>query len=128
MRQQYHSRKVGTDVLIWDINALLLKSADLPIKEIALTSILEFEETWWYQTREDVPNCRSLVDHMRLILACELQYPILLSPDGRLMDGMHRVCKAHLEGRSSILSRQLLKLPPPDYLNVNLADLPYYGT
>ncbi|MEM9525883.1 MAG: hypothetical protein AAGA31_04690 [Bacteroidota bacterium] len=125
MRQQYHSRNIGPDVLIWDVNALIQANDHLPTKKILLSDIQEFEENWWYQSKNSVPTCQSIVDHFHLIAACELKYPILLGPKGRLIDGMHRVCKAHLEGRTFILARQLLKLPSPDYRNVDFDDLPY---
>ena len=35
----------------------------------------------------------------RKIEETDLEYPIILAADGRVMDGMHRVCKALLEGK-----------------------------
>ena len=35
---------------------------------------------------------------MRLVERAELAYPIILAPDGRVLDGMHRVAKALLQG------------------------------
>ena len=40
------------------------------------------------------------------------------------MDGMHRVAKAALEGRSEIEAVQFEEDPEPDYLNRRLSDLP----
>jgi hypothetical protein len=42
------------------------------------------------------------------------------------MDGMHRVCKAHLEGRETIEVVQFEVDPDPTYIDVkNVDDLPY---
>ncbi|MFW8565343.1 hypothetical protein [Orrella sp. 11846] len=38
---------------------------------------------------------------------------------------MHRVVKAYLQGRTSVLAYQLPVLPEPDYVGVDQDDLPY---
>ncbi|MDV6345828.1 hypothetical protein [Nitrosomonas sp. Is37] len=43
---------------------------------------------------------------------------------GRLMDGMHRVAKAYLDGHIHIKAVQLQVLPEPDYVGVDPDDLP----
>jgi len=45
--------------------------------------------------------------------------------DGRVMDGMHRVCKALLEGRETIAALQFELDPEPDFRDVQPDDLPY---
>lgn len=70
-------------------------------------------------------TCREVVDHARLMLDCDLAYPVILSSDGRVMDGMHRICKALLEGRDEIEVVRFLQDPEPDYVGVRPDDLPY---
>jgi hypothetical protein len=41
------------------------------------------------------------------------------------MDGMHRVSKAYLEGRTTISAVQLTSDPEPDFVGVDGAELPY---
>jgi hypothetical protein len=41
------------------------------------------------------------------------------------MDGMHRVLKVALSGASQIQAKRFEPDPPPDYVDVNLSDLPY---
>ena len=62
---------------------------------------------------------------MRLIEQTDLSYPIILSSDGRVMDGMHRVAKALFEGRKTIEAVQFNQDPEPDYEDVHPDDLPY---
>jgi hypothetical protein len=38
-----------------------------------------------------------VIEHARLIREVNLRYPVILGPDGRVMDGMHRVARAILE-------------------------------
>ncbi len=66
-----------------------------------------------------------MVGHTRLILDCNLGFPIILSSDGRVMDGMHRVCKALLEGWTDIEAVRFVSDPAPDYVGVSPDDLPY---
>jgi hypothetical protein len=70
-------------------------------------------------------TCRKVVDHARLLQACDLAYPVILSSDGRVMDGMHRIGKALLEGRDWIDAVRLIEDPEPDYVGVRPADMPY---
>jgi hypothetical protein len=60
-----------------------------------------------------------------LILEADLTYPILLSLDGNVMDGMHRVAKAILEGSTEIKAIHLPALGEPNYRNCLPDDLPY---
>ena len=125
MRQQYHFLKVDKDIHIWDINKILQQYSDLPIKNVKIEDIKEIDEGYWYDVGGNLPTCRSIVEHAKLILAADLNYPILLCKEGRVMDGMHRVCKALLEGKRMIDAIQLPKKIPPDYINVHPDQLPY---
>ncbi|WP_299495955.1 hypothetical protein [uncultured Shewanella sp.] len=62
---------------------------------------------------------------MKLINEADLTYPILLCHQGRLIDGMHRVCKALISGHTSIKVKQFPHNIPPDYINIDPNDLTY---
>jgi hypothetical protein len=64
------------------------------------------------------------VDHVRLILDCDFTFPIILSSDGRVMDGMHRVCKALLLAHRDIEAVRFARDPEPDYIGVEPDKLP----
>ena len=125
IRPQYHGRHTDDGFLVWDVRKLLDRAVELPVIDVDLSTIAEFDENWWYQSATDIPSCRSIADHVKLMQAADLQFPILLCAEGRLMDGMHRVMKAHIEGRSTIAARRFDVTPPPDHIDVDLADLPY---
>ncbi|MFP8875159.1 MAG: hypothetical protein VCB42_11695, partial [Myxococcota bacterium] len=63
--------------------------------------------------------------HMKLIQEVDPSFPIILAADGRVMDGMHRVARAVLEGRDEIEAVQFERTPEPDYVDCNPTDLPY---
>lgn len=125
MRKQYHFRRSAGDVLIWDCDRLVALSSELPRKTVPLSSIRELGEAYWRLDGEAHLTCGEIVEHIRLIREADLSYPIILSSDGRIMDGMHRVMKAVLEEREGIRAVQFDEDPEPDYVNVPAAELPY---
>lgn len=124
MRKQYHSRKTEAGVKIWDVDRLVRLTRDLPRSRIPLSSIKELDEPYWFEEGK-TPTCREILEHFRLMQETELIYPIILSSDGRVMDGMHRVLKAALGGLEFIEAVRFEVDPEPDYLNVSLDKLPY---
>ncbi len=125
MRPQYHFRSSERGLLAWDVRKLVAMSQDLPVENVPLTAIAELDEPFWYDLEGDAPTCRSIAMHARLIAETDLAYPIILDPDGRVMDGMHRVCKALGLEMESISARRLPTLPEPDFVGIPPEDLPY---
>jgi len=58
--------------------------------------------------------------HAKLIAETDLKYPIILSADGRVMDGMHRVCKAFINNSDTLSAVQFEVNPAPDYIDVDI--------
>ena len=54
--------------------------------------------------------------HAQRICAADLTYPIILSAEGYLMDGGHRLAKAWLMGLIEIQAVQFTEDPVPDYI------------
>jgi hypothetical protein len=50
---------------------------------------------------------------------------VILGSDGRVMDGMHRVVRAVLDGRTTIRAVRFVVDPEPDHRNCLPDDLPY---
>lgn len=125
MRRQYHFRQSSAGLLAWDVHRLIAQSRDLPVSHVALSTIAELDEAYWWDTDSPPPTCRQVIEHMQLVEAADLQYPIILCPRGRVMDGMHRVAKALLLGKSEIAAVRLLELPSPDHVGVDPDDLCY---
>ncbi|HEX6749334.1 MAG TPA: hypothetical protein VF092_18715 [Longimicrobium sp.] len=125
MRKQYHLRPSPLGLLAWDVDRLIELTRRLPPVEVPLDSIRELDEPFWFGGGSETATCRAVADHARLISETDLKYPVILGADGRVMDGMHRVAKAYLEGRSTILAVRLERDPEPDFAGVDEADLPY---
>ena len=125
MRKQYHLRQSPAGLLAWDVDRLIALTADLAPQTVSLADIRELDEPFWFGGGSEAATCRAVADHARLISETDLSYPIILGADGRVMDGMHRVAKAYLEGRDVIVAIQLAVDPAPDFIGVDEAALPY---
>jgi len=125
MRKQYHFRKKGKDTWIWDIDRLVSLTRQFETIELPIKEIRELDEAFWYDHPTDIPTCRSVANHAKLIQESNLEHPVIMSPEGRIMDGMHRVCKAYISGKETIKARRFITLPEPDYVNVPADELPY---
>lgn len=125
LRKQYWFRPSERGLLAWDVHRLIVLSRELPIREVPITAISELDSTYWYGDEAERPTVRSLVEHMRLVQAADFDHPILLSASGRVMDGMHRIAKAELEGRETIAARRFEVDPEPDYVGLRPDELPY---
>jgi len=125
MRTQYYFRRSPQGLCAWNVHRLVELSQTLPRERVPLTVIRELDEPHWANERVQQLTCREIVDHARLMLECDLTFPIILSSDGRVMDGMHRVCKAILQGLSDIEAVRFIDDPEPDHIGVQPDDLPY---
>jgi elongation factor P hydroxylase len=61
---------------------------------------------------------------MRLTAEADRSYPIILAADGRVMDGMHRIARAVLDGETTIKAVRFTTDPEPDHRNCTPEDLP----
>ncbi|MNM81413.1 hypothetical protein D3C81_934160 [compost metagenome] len=107
------------------MHRLIKLAADLPVEQIPVSAIAELDEPYWYDNEGETPSGRSIAMHMQLVNAADQAYPIILCPQGRLMDGMHRAVKAVVLGIDSIHAYRLPVLPAPDSVGVDPDDLPY---
>lgn len=124
MRKQYHLRPSEEGPLAWDVDRLIALTRDLPRRQVSLTAIKELDEPYWFGLN-DTPTCRAVAAHARLIEETDLRHPIILFADGRVADGMHRVCKAVMLERSTIEAVQFVTDPAPDYVGIDPDILPY---
>ena len=123
MRKQYYFRPSDRGLLSWDVDRLVELSQSLPRKRVPLNAIRELDEIW---VSDDEPlTWRTIVAHMELIEAADLSFPIILSAAGAVMDGMHRVAKAVMEGREEIEAVQFDEDPAPDHVGLGPKELPY---
>jgi hypothetical protein len=125
VRKHYYFRHAKDGFDAWDVDHLIELSRALPVQEIDVASISEVDSVYWIGADGSAPTVRILVGHMKLIEKVDLSFPIILSSDGLVMDGMHRVAKALLEGLPTVLAVRFVIQPDPDFRNIQPGDLPY---
>jgi len=123
MRKQYFFRQSDKGLLAWDVEKLIAATMTMPRFEHPLANIKELDQPVFGPG--EVPSWRSLLEHMKLLEAADLAYPIILSANGEVMDGMHRVTKAVRDGKQTIEAVQFSTDPPPDFVAKNPQELTY---
>ena len=122
MRKQYYFRPSPAGLLAWDVDRLVALSRTFTVRAVPLTEIRELDDAF---VGGDEPTWRAFAEHCRLVQEAELRYPIIRAADGAVMDGMHRVTRALIEGRDTIDAVQFDTDPEPDYVGREPDDLPY---
>jgi len=125
MRKQYHFRPAERGLLAWDVDRLVKLSSGFTRIEVPLSEIRELDQPFWFSDPANPPTCRNVALHAKLMNETDLRHPIILSQSGRVMDGMHRVCKALILGKESISAVRFDRDPDPDFVGVAAEDLPY---
>lgn len=96
----------------WDMDTLLSAAKGLPVYDLQLSALNLSNNPWG----EFIP-IMDLLYHMKRIKEADLSYPIIQTPDGIICDGWHRVCKAILQGETTIKAVRLRVMPNPDRVN-----------
>jgi hypothetical protein len=84
----------------WDVDRLIRLAADLPAAEVALGDLPKVDEYSFDKLGR--PTVRTVEEHFRRMSDMDPSDPVILEPGRRVMDGMHRVARALLEGRMAI--------------------------
>jgi len=110
-----HSHTVPGGRGWWWTERLWHEAEDLPVEKVEVSSVIELDMDCWFGER-NTPTIRAVAEHTRRINDADLVHPIILASDGRLMDGGHRLAKAHLLGHTTINARRFQVDPDPDWV------------
>lgn len=96
----------------WRVPDLWAAAKQLPIESILIASLPEISDSWIAFL--DDPTHPEVSQEWTRIQEASLNYPILLSPCGYVMDGYHRLAKAILLGQKHLLGQRFTDetLPP----------------
>ena len=87
-------------------------AAGLPIRKVRVRDLNALDEVRWFSERMNkLPTCRAVAEHARNIYEVDFRFPLFSHRQG-WADGMHRLCKAFLEGMEEIDAVQLPTMPP----------------
>ena len=98
----------------WKATTLWHLSETLPVEQVPLESFDWTNDNFQCGSLSDPPLWRDIGDHTKRILAANLKYPIVISPDGAVMDGMHRILKCYAFGLPTVPAVRMPTIPPPD--------------
>lgn len=87
----------------WDVERLWQLARGLEIVEVSVDDLSDFDsDEPWYGYGADAATCRSVANHAKKIQNSDLTFPIVLSSDNHVLDGMHRVAKAWIHGLKTV--------------------------
>jgi hypothetical protein len=104
-----------TETHVWRVPRLWVLAHTLPVAFIPVAALLPHLDTAHWLGEDEPLTVRALVEQARRILRADLAYPIILSVDGSIMDGMHRLAKAWITDAETIAVVRFSDDPAPDY-------------
>lgn len=96
----------------WNVQTLWDAAKDLPTYEVPLIGMDVSNIGVWDGAAS---GYLAYLAHMKLILDADMSYPIILTPEGSIADGRHRLGKAIIEGRTKVSIVRLPFMPVPDW-------------
>ena len=98
----------------WTARRLWALAAALPVEEVPLDDFDWRNDNFQCNALSDPPLWRDIGDHMKQALAADLRYPVIISAEGNIMDGMHRILKCYAFGLPSVKAVRFTTNPEPD--------------
>ncbi len=109
-----YEERHGDTLYYWKATTLWKLAEPLPVEHVPLESFDWTNDNFQCGSLSDPPLWRDIGDHTKRILAADLDYPIIISPKGSVMDGMHRILKCYAFGLPIVSAVRLSEMPPPD--------------
>ena len=113
-QRTYSDVQEDKTLLAWEVERLWELTKDYPRKHVPLSAISDFDLVCWFDGKDYLPTCRAVTVHARKIMEAEFIHPVILSAQGHVMNGMHRVAKAWLLGHETVEAVQFDVDPEPD--------------
>lgn len=101
-------------ITIWDA-AKTLDPILISIEEI----VSQLDNDRWFRHYQE-PTARNILPHVVRVINADLSYPIIISPMGSILDGVHRLMKAVILDKKTIMAIRLHSLPPSDSENIDI--------
>ncbi|HEY3434249.1 MAG TPA: hypothetical protein VGK41_01215 [Solirubrobacterales bacterium] len=102
--QEYFEDRDGNR---WSVARLIDDTRDLPVFDLPLAGLTLSDRPW------EGYDLWELAYHVKKVMEADLSYPILLSWNGAIADGRHRVLKALATGETTIKARRMHWRPEP---------------
>jgi hypothetical protein len=103
----------GRERLTWHVERLWELARELPVETVPVKDLLPILEGMCC-VLPDERSCMHMAQHAKRILAADLSHPVILSAEGDLFDGSHRIAKAWVLGMEQIQVVRFPVDPEPD--------------
>jgi len=100
-----HQQYTVYDGMRYNVSLLTDAAKDLEVFKAKVKSL-----SWNYEAPCD-NSLLSFSQHIIHVLNVDLTQPILLSPDGTILDGRHRLVKAIIDGEEFLLAKRFTTMP-----------------
>ncbi|HEY9840252.1 MAG: chromosome partitioning protein ParB [Candidatus Sericytochromatia bacterium] len=98
----------------WDLERIWRLAENLPVEEVAISEIRGPDEVTWFSSDGPQPTCRMIAEHCKRINNADLSFPVILTEDNRVFDGMHRIAKCIMLDQLTIQAKKFPSNPEPD--------------
>ena len=105
----------------WYVNDLWKLASKMPVVRVAVDPLWEmYKDNWyWFDSSEERIDYDKFLHHYKRCEEANLNYPILIFPDNKIADGVHRLVKAKLLGLDTIPAVLFDHLPEVDFVTGN---------
>jgi len=99
----------------WNLEDIWKSTKDFQKKKILVSNLWDarYAQEWCWQHEDETINNKFFLHHMKRVLTADLSYPIILSEENLIFDGVHRLMKAKHLGLEYIDCVQFTKDPTP---------------
>ena len=112
-KEPYTGFEQDGEIHLWLVSRLWHLSENLPIFEFEVASFNGFDQDVWFGNQQKA-TINNVLKHLKKIEKANFEHPIILSQDGIVLDGVHRICRAYLDGRKTIPAVKFEIDPMPD--------------
>jgi hypothetical protein len=103
--------KFGNEVYYWNVPEIQAAAKGLPVKQVSIAQFDLDIDAWFGEVCN--PTIKNVVHHMKYIRDANLDESIILSAEGYVFDGQHRLAKCLLEGILELPAKQFTMNPAP---------------
>ena len=108
------TRVIDGYIFVYDCTEIYRLARNSPIESVRLADF-DLSKMFWFTSLEQA-SVSAVLEHINRINAACAEDPIVLAPDGALLDGLHRLAKAVFEKRYVIPARRLAIEPTPIFV------------
>lgn len=101
----------------WDLEFIWDISSSLEVEEVSVEWLWEtrYKLAWCWQHENEEINNDFFLHHMQRVMEADLHYPVILSEENLIFDGVHRLMKAKFLGIKTIRCVKFNYDPAPTF-------------